>query len=112
MIEENVLITFLSKFDQHPFLVKFQGREYKIGEASADSSADPSGQCGDCHHRRKGHEKADERTYQLRDCPPAFHYPGCRCHSVHGKRKHHRTGKSQGTVGKERHLCGALLQPV
>lgn len=32
MIEENVLITFLSKFDQHPFLVKYQGREYKIGQ--------------------------------------------------------------------------------
>lgn len=32
MLEENMLITFLEKFDEHPFLVKFRDSEYKIGE--------------------------------------------------------------------------------
>lgn len=32
MLEENVLISFLKKFDEYPFLVKFEGKEYKIGE--------------------------------------------------------------------------------
>ena len=34
MFEENVLISFLRKFDQYPFLVKFQDREYLIGEGA------------------------------------------------------------------------------
>ncbi|MDC7291333.1 cyclopropane-fatty-acyl-phospholipid synthase family protein [Blautia schinkii] len=34
MLEENVLISFLKKFDEHPFLVKFEGKEYKIGEGA------------------------------------------------------------------------------
>lgn len=32
MITENVLIKFLSKFDENPFLVKMKGKEYRIGE--------------------------------------------------------------------------------
>lgn len=34
MIEENVMIQFLKKFDEHPFLVKIKGKEYQIGEGS------------------------------------------------------------------------------
>lgn len=34
MIEENVMIQFLKKFDEHPFLVKIKGKEYPIGEGS------------------------------------------------------------------------------
>lgn len=32
MLEENMLISFLEKFDEHPFLVRFKEREYKIGQ--------------------------------------------------------------------------------
>lgn len=32
MLEENVLISFLRKFDQNPFIVKVNGREHLIGE--------------------------------------------------------------------------------
>ena len=32
MFEENVLISFLRKFDQHPFIVDYREREYQIGE--------------------------------------------------------------------------------
>ncbi len=32
MIVENVLVDFLKKFDENPFLVKIKGKEYKIGE--------------------------------------------------------------------------------
>lgn len=32
MLEENVMIKFLKKFDKHPFLVKFNGKERMIGE--------------------------------------------------------------------------------
>ena len=32
MITENVLIKFLNKFDENPFLVKMKGKEYRIGE--------------------------------------------------------------------------------
>ena len=32
MLEENVLISFLRKFDDYPFLVKMDGKEYRIGE--------------------------------------------------------------------------------
>ena len=32
MIVEHGLISFLQKFDEHPFLVKMGGKEYKIGE--------------------------------------------------------------------------------
>lgn len=32
MLEENVMIQFLKKFDANPFHVKFEGSEYKIGE--------------------------------------------------------------------------------
>lgn len=32
MLEENVMIQFLKKFDEHPFLVRIKGKEYLIGE--------------------------------------------------------------------------------
>lgn len=32
MLEENVMLSFLKKFDQYPFLVKMNGKEYRIGE--------------------------------------------------------------------------------
>lgn len=32
MLEENVLVSFLKKFDEHPFLVKMDNKEYLIGE--------------------------------------------------------------------------------
>ncbi len=32
MSEENILISFLEKFDQYPFCVKMGGKEYRIGE--------------------------------------------------------------------------------
>ena len=32
MLEENVLVSFLKKFDEHPFLVKMDDKEYLIGE--------------------------------------------------------------------------------
>lgn len=32
MLQENVLISFLSKFDQHPFNVVIGGKKYLIGE--------------------------------------------------------------------------------
>lgn len=34
MLEENVLISFLRKFDQNPFTVKVNGREHLIGEGN------------------------------------------------------------------------------
>lgn len=34
MIEEHVMIQFLKKFDEHPFLVKINGKEYQIGDGS------------------------------------------------------------------------------
>lgn len=34
MLEENVLVSFLKKFDEYPFLVKIKGKEYLIGEGS------------------------------------------------------------------------------
>lgn len=34
MITENVFVDFLKKFDEHPFLVKMKGKEYKIGEGA------------------------------------------------------------------------------
>ena len=36
MVKENVLISFLRKFDQHPFCVKFDGKEYLIGEGTPE----------------------------------------------------------------------------
>ena len=32
MFEETALISFLRKFDKHPFTVKFKENEYQIGE--------------------------------------------------------------------------------
>ena len=32
MLQENVLISFLKKFDAYPFIVKMNGKEYQIGE--------------------------------------------------------------------------------
>lgn len=32
MLEEQAMITFLKKFDEHPFLVKINGHEHLIGE--------------------------------------------------------------------------------
>ena len=34
MLEENMMIQFLKKFDEYPFLVKASGKEYLIGEGS------------------------------------------------------------------------------
>lgn len=34
MIEEHVMIQFLKKFDEHPFLVKINGKKYQIGDGS------------------------------------------------------------------------------
>lgn len=34
MIEENVMVQFLKKFDEAPFLVKINGNEYLIGEGT------------------------------------------------------------------------------
>lgn len=34
MLEENALITFLKQFDQYPFCVKINNKEYKIGEGT------------------------------------------------------------------------------
>lgn len=34
MLEENIMIQFLKKFDEHPFLVKIKGKEYQIGEGT------------------------------------------------------------------------------
>lgn len=34
MLEEKVMIEFLKKFDEHPFLVKLNGKEYSIGEGA------------------------------------------------------------------------------
>ena len=32
MLEEQAMITFLKKFDEHPFLVKINGHKHLIGE--------------------------------------------------------------------------------
>lgn len=32
MLEENVMVKFMKKFDEHPFLMKFNGKEHMIGE--------------------------------------------------------------------------------
>lgn len=32
MLEENVVVSFLKKFDEHPFLVKINNKEYLVGE--------------------------------------------------------------------------------
>lgn len=34
MLEEKIMIQFLEKFDEHPFLVKIKGKEYQIGEGT------------------------------------------------------------------------------
>ena len=34
MLEEQAMITFLKKFDEHPFLVKINGHEHLIGEGA------------------------------------------------------------------------------
>ena len=36
MLEENVMIPFLKKFDQYPFCVKINGKEYQIGEGKPE----------------------------------------------------------------------------
>lgn len=36
MLEENILIPFLEKFDQYPFCVKFNQKEYQIGEGKPE----------------------------------------------------------------------------
>ena len=40
MLEEHVMIQFLRKFDQYPFLVRFEGKEYKIGEGEPTFTVD------------------------------------------------------------------------
>ena len=36
MLEENVLIQFLQKFDQYPFCVKINGKEHQISEGKPE----------------------------------------------------------------------------
>ena len=36
MLEENVMVSFLRKFDQYPFCLKFEGKEYMIGEGKPE----------------------------------------------------------------------------
>ena len=36
MLEENVMISFLMKFDEHPFCEKFEDKEYLIGEGNPE----------------------------------------------------------------------------
>lgn len=36
MLEENVIIPFLKKFDQYPFCVKINGKEYRIGDGEPE----------------------------------------------------------------------------
>ena len=36
MLEEHVLVSFLQKFDQYPFCVKINGKEYRIGEGEPE----------------------------------------------------------------------------
>lgn len=32
MLEENIFVNFMKRFDEYPFLLKMEGKEYKIGE--------------------------------------------------------------------------------
>lgn len=34
MLQENILVSFLKKFDQHPFCLILNGRKYQIGEGT------------------------------------------------------------------------------
>ena len=34
MLTENVMISFLRKFDEYPFIVKLKGKEYRIGDGN------------------------------------------------------------------------------
>lgn len=34
MIAENAMISFLKKFDEHPYIIKMKGKEYQIGEGN------------------------------------------------------------------------------
>ena len=40
MLEENVIIPFLKKFDQYPFSVKINGKEYRIGDGEPEFTVD------------------------------------------------------------------------
>ena len=40
MLEENVMIQFLKKFDEYPFLVRIKGKEYMIGEGEPSFTVD------------------------------------------------------------------------
>lgn len=40
MFEENILIPFLKKFDQYPFRVKINGREYRIRNEKPEFTVD------------------------------------------------------------------------
>lgn len=40
MLEENVIIPFLRKFDQYPFCVKINGKEYQIGDGETEFTVD------------------------------------------------------------------------
>ena len=40
MLEENVFIPFLKKFDQYPFRVKINRKEYKIGNGEPEFTVD------------------------------------------------------------------------
>ena len=39
-LEEKGMIKFLSKFDDYPFLVKFEGNEYRIGQGEPAFTVD------------------------------------------------------------------------
>ena len=39
MLEEHVMLQFLRKFDEYPFLVKMDGKEYLIGEGDPTFTA-------------------------------------------------------------------------
>ena len=40
MLEENVIIPFLKKFDQYPFCVRLNRKEYQIGEGEPEFTVD------------------------------------------------------------------------
>lgn len=39
-LEETAMVQFMSRFDENPFLLRFQGREYRIGEGEPEFAVD------------------------------------------------------------------------
>lgn len=39
-LEEKAMVQFLSKFDEHPFLIRFQDREYQVGNGQPTCTVD------------------------------------------------------------------------